>query len=121
MRASRQQPVAAPKPGFSVQPGFSVRVPARLSLTPAKAFLVLLAVFSAGRAGRAEPPEIIHPLPPVDATLSLLPPAPSAGPQARLASDPSEYRMPEDLLPPERPHLTSHKNGFFQKLSFTAT
>jgi len=121
MRARRQQPVAAPKPGFSEQPGFTVRVPARLSLTPPKAFLVLLAVLSAGRNGRAEPPDIIHPLPPVDATLSLLPPAPADGPQARLASDPSEYRMPEELLPPEAPHLTSHKNSFFQKVSFTAT
>jgi hypothetical protein len=43
------------------------------------------------------------------------------GPDARLASDPREYRMPEDLLPTETPQLTSHKNGFFQRLSFTAT
>ncbi len=29
--------------------------------------------------------------------------------------------MPADLLPPQRPSLTTHKDSFFQKLSFTGT
>ncbi|NLF68024.1 MAG: hypothetical protein GX575_03105 [Candidatus Anammoximicrobium sp.] len=88
---------------------------------PAVAVLVLAAALLAGRGGRAEPPAVIHPLPPVDATSSRLPPAGADGPRALLASDPSEYRPPQDLLPSETPHLTAHKNTFFQKLEFTAT
>lgn len=104
------------------KPGFFVRPPTHSSWTLPKALLVLLAIVCASRSGRAEPPDtIIHPLPPVDATQSLLPPAYVDGPEARLASDPREYRSPEGLLPAETPQLTSHKNGFFQKLSFTAT
>jgi hypothetical protein len=83
--------------------------------------LALLAFLGAGPTGRSEQPDIIRHLPPVDATQSLLPPAAADGPQALLASDPWEYRMPEDVLPPETPPLTTYKNGFFQKLSFTAT
>jgi hypothetical protein len=38
-----------------------------------------------------------------------------------LASEPTEYRSPQEVLPEPAPTLTSHKNGFFQKLSFTGT
>ncbi|MCU0875026.1 MAG: hypothetical protein MUE50_22065 [Pirellulaceae bacterium] len=83
------------------------------------ALLALVALLSTGRFGHSEQPDIIRPLPPVDATEPQLPWA--AGPRALLASDPQEYRMPEDVLPPHTPPLAAHKNGFFQKLSFTAT
>ena len=91
-------------------------------MTPIRraAALTLLALLLTGRSGRSEQPEPIRPLPPVDATEPQLPWA-AAGPQALLASDPQEYRMPEDVLPPQTPPLAAHKNGFFQKLSFTAT
>lgn len=73
------------------------------------------------RCAHGQQPEIIRHLPPVDATQPL-PPWPAAdGPQALLASDPREYRVPADILPAESPAITSHKNTFFQKLSFTAT
>ena len=85
------------------------------------AVLALLALLSTGRSGHSEQPDIIRPLPPVDATEPQFPWAAAAGPRALLASDPQEYRMPEDVLPPQTPPLAAHKNGFFQKLSFTAT
>jgi hypothetical protein len=71
--------------------------------------------------GRAEQPDIIRPLPPIDASASLVPPASVDGPDALLASDPTFLRSPENVLAPRGPHLTSHKQTFFQKLSFTGT
>jgi hypothetical protein len=85
------------------------------------AALALVALLSANRFGHSEQPDIIRHLPPVDATELQLPWAATAEPRALLASDPQEYRMPEDVLPPQTPPLATHKNGFFQKLSFTAT
>jgi hypothetical protein len=89
----------------------------------------------------AELPEARQPLPAIEA-LPQTPPGPWAGrddslsveampnlvtpdrrraPGHAWASDPSEYRTPETVLPPAVPHLASNKNGFFQKLSFTGT
>lgn len=85
------------------------------------AVLAVLAVLATSGFGHSEQPDIIRQLPPVDATESPLPWPTTVGPPALLASDPQEYRMPEDVLPPETPPLATHKDGFFQKLSFTAT
>ena len=95
------------------------------------------------RAAVAEPPSQLRPLPPIDAAAPLpstvapyddpargLPRLPEAmpnliAPEGRreplysLASDPSEYRLPEDVLPQAAPHLVEYKNGFFQKASLT--
>ncbi len=83
-------------------------------------FPLLLAALLAHVAG-AEQPDIIRPLPPIDASISYIPASPIDGPDARLASDPSFLRSPEEVLAPQGPHLTSHKQTFFQKLSFTGT
>ena len=89
MRTRCQEPLAAQsgRPFRAVADG-PEGPSSRISI-PTKAILVVLAVLCAARHGRAEPPDIIHPLPPIDAATSLLPPAPADGPQARLASDPS--------------------------------
>ncbi len=83
--------------------------------------LSLAGLCGLGRPCPAQPPGMIRHLPPIDAAASLLPPVAPDGPQAHLASDPREYQVPQDLLTPEPMALTSHKDGFFQKLSFTAT
>lgn len=83
--------------------------------------LGLAAWVGASRGGYGQQPEIIRHLPPIDATQPLPSWPATDGPQALLASDPREYRMPEEILPAETAALTSHKNTFFQKLSFTAT
>jgi len=73
------------------------------------------------QCARAEEPDVIRPLPPIDAMPQLTPVAPSDGPIARLASDPTMLRAPEEVLALQGPHLTSYKKTFFQKLSFTGT
>jgi len=98
-------------------PDRAQRVSSRLQA----AALALLALLALGRVGRAEQPDIIRQLPPVEAPESPLAWPATVGPPAFLASDPQEYRMPEDVLPPDTPPLATHKDGFFQKLSFTAT
>jgi hypothetical protein len=69
----------------------------------------------------AEHPDIIRPLPPIEADRSWVPDFPRDGPEARLASDPTILRPPEQVLAPQGPGLTTHKQTFFQKLSFTGT
>jgi len=116
MQNSRARPAGGPQP-VSERPDPVCRAAGLLHA----AALALIALLGASRSGRSDQPEIIRHLPPVDATESAWPWT-SAGPsQTLLASDPREYRAPEDVLPLQPPGLTSHKNGFFQKLSFTAT
>jgi len=94
-------------------------------LTAARHFLVVAACLCAAVAfaasATAQSPEIIRRLPPIE----LEPVTPSEVSNTnllhRFASDPSEYRTPEDVLVPDEPHLTSNKTGFFQKLSLTGT
>jgi hypothetical protein len=81
----------------------------------------LLLAFILPGAGRAQPPDSVRPLPPIDEETQLVAPARPGSAEWLFASDPSEYRSPNEVLPDPTSHLTSHKNGFFQKLSFTGT
>lgn len=83
--------------------------------------LAFAALLGFGHSARSQTPEMIRHLPPVDATEPLVPWASPDGPQALLASDPREYRAPEELLPQPTSAVTGHKSGFFQRVSFTAT
>lgn len=116
LRNSPTRP-AATRRSVSTRPDQGCRVARWLRV----AVLALAALLQASRDSRSQQPEIIRHLPPVDATETLLPWTAVDGPQALLASDPREFRVPEEVLPAESPALTSHKNGFFQKISFTAT
>jgi hypothetical protein len=60
-------------------------------------------------------------LPPIDLLPTRQVPFSPGESSALLASDPTEWRTPEDLLITREPHLTAYKDSFFQKLSFTAT
>jgi len=92
---------------------------ARRSLLTAISLFV--ALLCAGPAC-AQPPEIIRRLPPIDLEPIFATDLSSPDPALRFASDPIEYRTPEDVLPPDGPHLTSNKPGsFFQKLSLSGT
>lgn len=66
-------------------------------------------------------PEVLHRLPPIDLVPNAVAPPSLVETPIRMASDPMDFRMPQEILPPETPPLAKHKNGFFQKLSFTAT
>jgi hypothetical protein len=94
------------------------------------------AVFNILPTASAQSPGIIRALPPIDAEAPLvrLPAVdtpffrqpPIGEPAFRVASDPTILRSPEEVLAPPNlqltgPKLTSHKNTFFQKLSFTGT
>lgn len=69
----------------------------------------------------AQSSDTIQRLPPIDLEPAVATDLSNVDPAFRFATDPSEYRMPEDVLPPDEPHLTSNKSGFFQKLSLTGT
>jgi len=96
-----------------VTPVTAHRVPASV------VFLALIAAFVG--SAPAQPPEIIRRLPAVDVGPMIGNEPYSDGPAFRFAADPSEFRTPLDVLAPQQPHLTSHKQGFFQKLSLTGT
>ena len=100
--------------------------------------IVFLCLVFLGRSpnASAQPPGVIRALPPIDAEAprSQLPAVdgpffeqPSMGePTYRVASDPTMLRSPEEVLAAPDvhltgPHPTSHKDTFFQKLSFTGT
>jgi hypothetical protein len=83
--------------------------------------VLLAAALGSPPAGLAELPETIRRLPPIEAAPSLIPGAPIDPPALLLARDPAQFRAPEEVLPPQGPALTSHKQGFFQKLSYTGT
>lgn len=82
-------------------------------------FLALIAVFA--ESAPAQPPEIMRPLPAVDVGPMIDSEPYSDGSALHFVADPSEYRTGQDVLGPQTPHLTSHKQGFFQKLSITGT
>jgi hypothetical protein len=68
--------------------------------------------------------QIAHPdgrLPPVEQITVEHVPFPTSEPSFLLASDPPEFRLPEDVLAAPEPHLSPYKQSFFQKLSFTVT
>jgi len=70
---------------------------------------------------RAQSPEIIQRLPAIELEPATATDTSNIDPPFRLASDPPEYRSPEEILPSVGPHLTANKTGFFQKLSLTGT
>ncbi len=85
------------------------------------AFTLVVLVAAFGGYASAQPPEIIRRLPAIDVVPMIGHGLHGQEPTFRLAADPSEYRVPNDVLAPQQPHLTEHKKGFFQKLSLTGT
>jgi hypothetical protein len=80
-----------------------------------------LVAWLAAAGASAEEPPLEGRLPPVAATSAEHLPFPVGEPAYLLASDPQEFRLPEDVLASVEPHLSPYKKSFFQKLSFTVT
>lgn len=81
----------------------------------------LLLVLALASDASAQPPGGLRRLPPLGGDSTFVVPLANDEPMARFASDPLEYHRPEDVLATVEPHVTAHKDGFFQKLSLTAT
>jgi hypothetical protein len=83
--------------------------------------ICLCLTIAIAKSATAQSPDIIRRLPPIDLEPATPTDLSRIDTALRFTSDPSVYRTPEDVLPPDGPHLTSNKSGFFQKLSLTGT